>query len=62
MMFLIQCIDCAGRTIDDDVTGFPMTSDGAETVRQFLQGRIHATSAVRRGFTYIVVPVEGGEE
>ena len=54
MMFLLQCIDASGAVVNDDVSGFPMTRDGAETLRRFLSGRIHP------GFTYIVVPVTGG--
>ena len=38
MMFLVQCIDDTGRTIDEDVPGFPMTRDGAETMCRFFNG------------------------
>ena len=83
MMFLVQCIDDTGRTIDDDVTGFPMTRDGAETMCRFFNGLgyaavsrwvvasmqaelygwvVPAIAAMWAGLSYIVVPVEGGEE
>lgn len=95
MMFLVQCIDDTGRTIDDDVTGFRMNRDGAEAMCRFFNGLGYAAVSrwvvamagdaasgcryferaelgaledrfsgvtVWAGLSYIVVPVEGGEE
>ena len=82
MMFLVQCIDDTGRVVDEDVPGFPMTRDGAETMCRFFNGlgyaavsrwvvamvtgferdELAALPAMWAGLSYIVVPVEGGEE
>ena len=49
MMFFVQQIDEDGKVINDDVSGFPLTQDGAYTVLRMM------TKKYPRN-TYIVVP------
>ena len=71
LSFIVQRIDAAGTVVTDDVTGFSMTYDGAQTMCRYLRGRYSrspcslSTSQARRlrGSSYVVVPVwSGGEE
>ena len=57
MMYLVQRIDEYGIVWDDDVSGFPMSHEGAETLRRYLTDRIDIDGRYDRKYTsYIVVP------
>tara|TARA_Y100001937_G_C6960110_1_gene258497 strand:- start:422 stop:640 length:219 start_codon:yes stop_codon:yes gene_type:complete len=53
--FLVQRIDENGAVVEDDVSGFPMSQDGAHTVLRMMTEK-------HPQHMYILVPMTGGEE
>lgn len=55
MRFFIQRINENGTVVDDDVSGFPMSQDGAHTVLRMMTEK-------HPQHMYILVPLTGGVE
>jgi len=55
MRFFVQQIDETGAVVNDDVSGFPMSHDGAHTVLRMMAEKNPQNM-------YILVPLTGGVE